>query len=112
MAQVARALKVSEGRNIRELVARLMQGRVGLNTMALEGQHIADRVVLPFRDQGEHAIRDRVGLAMLARAEQAAHAQTSASNECDRSGMILMNWLQKLPVHQTLTWKFQHSGLS
>ncbi len=80
-ARVAHVSRVLVDRNILALVARLMQGRVGLLTVAPEVQHIAEREGLPSQDRGALAIQGRVGHAILDPVVQAVCAQTTASSD-------------------------------
>ena len=85
MDRVARVSRVLVGRNTLALVARLMQGRVGLLTVAPAVPHIADREGLPLRDRGVLAIQGRVGHAILDPVVQAFCAQPTASSDLFQS---------------------------
>jgi hypothetical protein len=85
MARVARASMVLVDRNTLALVARLMQGRVGLLTVAPGVQRIADREGLPLRDRGVLAIQGRVGHAILDPVGRAVCAQPTASSDLFQS---------------------------
>ena len=73
------------GRNILALVARPMQDRVGLLTVAPEVQRTAVREGLPLQDRGVPAIQGRVAHAILDPVAQAAYAQPTANNDLFQS---------------------------
>jgi hypothetical protein len=81
MARVARASRVLVDRNTLALVARLMQGQVGLLSVAQVVQHIAVREGLPLRDRGVPAIQGRVGHAIRDPVGRAVCAQPTASSD-------------------------------
>ena len=85
MAPVARASMFPADRNTLALVARLMQGRVGLLTVAPEVQRTAVQEGLPLQDRGALAIQGRVGHAILDPVVQAACAQPTASSDLFQS---------------------------
>lgn len=85
MDRVARVSRVLAGRNTLALVARLMQGRVGLLTVAPEVQRTAVQEGLPLQDRGALAIQVRVGHAILDPVVQAACAQPTASSDLFQS---------------------------
>lgn len=84
-ARVARVSRVLVDRNTLALVARLMQGRVGLLTVAPGVQRTAVREGLLLQDRGALAMQGRVGLAMLDPVVQAVCAQPTASSDLFQS---------------------------